>query len=172
MLREGIDYSSKLTGKIFWTNGGCTILIFFLALTNVSHGPLPGSHLFKSKLLVLVALPHDISGPNLHCIHYCSFSFCNSSGSWVKNFLINTFLLLFKVALRWGGVVLEGQGTGRITTHNVLPELAWSVPEHRHWCAKWNSANINYITRISAFHTVEAFVWSWPCWMWFNSIVQ
>lgn len=24
--------------------------------------------------------------------------------------------------------------------------------------AKWNSANINYITRISAFHTVEAFV--------------
>lgn len=38
--------------------------------------------------------------------------------------------------------------------------------------AKWNSANINYITCISAFRTVEAFVWNCPCWIWFNSIVQ
>lgn len=39
MLREVIDYSSKLTGKICRTNGGCTILImFYWGTQNVSHG--------------------------------------------------------------------------------------------------------------------------------------
>lgn len=67
-LRETIDYSSKLTEKIFWTNGGCALLIFFLAFANVSHGLLPGSHgaVISNCCPNKTASAHDISGSNLH----------------------------------------------------------------------------------------------------------